>query len=111
MRANKSRLDDAVRLRNAARELLRRKGVREGGGARFNLASPTDPYPRLSLSVCRFSPDGRLSLSVWAWRGNWYGKVMNIEWLGERIELVSFKRGEWEAELLAMGGADGVAVH
>jgi hypothetical protein len=38
-------------------------------------------------------------------------KVLSIEWLGERLALVSFRRGEWESELLAMRCAGAVAVH
>jgi hypothetical protein len=38
-----------------------------------------------------------------------HGKVLNIEWLGNRVELVGFRRGEWKAELLAMGEPTGDA--
>ena len=35
------------------------------------------------------------------------GKVLNIEWNdGETIEIVSFRRGSWEAELLALAETD-----
>ena len=41
--------------------------------------------------------------SVWAMRKDKYGKVLNIAWLGDKVQLTSFRRGEWETELLAMG--------
>ena len=50
-------------------------------------------------------------LSAWASLKGEHGKVLNIEWLGDNIKVVSFRRGEWESELLAMSRAAGVAVH
>jgi len=29
-------------------------------------------------------------------------KVLTMNWMGDVVDLVTFRRGEWEAELLAM---------
>jgi len=44
-------------------------------------------------------------LSVWANLEDKHAKVLNIEWRVDTVEVVSFWRGEWESELLAMGRA------
>jgi hypothetical protein len=97
------RIEEVVCLRDAAVQILRKRGTRGSlGNTVFNEATPNSPYPRLSVSLNRFPPDGRFNLSVWAPRGDWYGKVLNIEWLDDHVELVSFRRGEWETNLLAI---------
>jgi hypothetical protein len=50
-------------------------------------------------------------LNVWATLRGKHVKVLNIEWMREAIDLTTFRRGEWESELLAMGRAPGMAVH
>jgi hypothetical protein len=55
--------------------------------------------------------DGRLMLSVWAMLNGKHAKVLNIEWFGDKVQVVSFRRGEWESELLTMGRAAGFPVH
>ena len=109
-----SRLEEAIRLRDAGLALLQREGKQSqafGGCIEFELARPENPYPRLSLSLSKHPLDGHPMLSVWAMRKDKCGKVLNVEWLGDKVEVVSFRRGEWEAELLAMGRADGITVH
>jgi len=44
-------------------------------------------------------------LSVWTNLEDKHAKVLNIEWRVDTVEVVSFWRGEWESELLAMGRA------
>jgi len=107
-----TRLDAAIKLRDAALVLLKQKGKsgREGCIV-FEKHTPQNPTPRLSLSLSKHSLDQRNMLNVWAMLKGEHVKVLNIEWLGEGILLVSFRRGEWESELLAMGRATGVAVH
>jgi hypothetical protein len=96
-------IEHAIRLRDAAVELLRKQGTRDSeGNVVFDKATPSNSYPRLSLLLSRFPPDGRFNLSVWAPREDWYGKVLSVEWLGDRIKLINFLRGEWELDLLAV---------
>jgi hypothetical protein len=105
------RLAAAVRLRNAATAFLQRNGrsIRRGAVV-FEQHAPEKPYPHLSLSL--ISRDGMgFMMDIWGWRGDWYGKVMNLQWRGDQVDLVSFRRGEWETELLAMARAAGVTVH
>jgi hypothetical protein len=33
-------------------------------------------------------------------------KVLSVEWLGDRIKLINFLRGEWELDLLAVAAVD-----
>jgi hypothetical protein len=116
-----SRLGEAIRLRDAGLALLQREGKESQreekqsqvlrGAIEFEPAKPEKPYPRLSLLLSSHPLDGHSMLSVWAPRKDKYGKVLNIEWFGDKVEVVSFRRGEWETELLAMGRAAGVAVH
>ena len=84
--------------------VLGEKGHQDEGAMVFNPITPENDRPRLSLLACRFPPDGRFSLNVWALRRDKLAKALNIEWLGEEARVVAFKRGEWEAELLAMTG-------
>jgi hypothetical protein len=106
------RLRTAIELRDAALVVLKKRGKQiDKGSIVFEQHSPQKPTPHLSLSLTKHPLDGHDMLSVWATLKGKHGKVLNIETLGERVELVSFRRGEWEGELLAMGRAPGVAVH
>jgi hypothetical protein len=106
------RLDAAIELRDAALALLRQKGTPgRDGRVVFEPHTPLNPEPRLSLSLSTNHLDQRSMLSVWATLNGGHHKVLNIEWLGGTVGLVSFRRGEWEGELLAMGRAGAVAVH
>jgi hypothetical protein len=102
-----TRLDVAIELRDAALVVLRDQGKpREGhGGVVFEHHTPQNPEPRLSLALSKHPLDGHNMLSVWATVNGKHAKVLNIEWLGEDASLVSFRRGEWETELFAMGRA------
>jgi hypothetical protein len=42
-------------------------------------------------------------LSVWANLKDKHAKVLNNEWRGDTVEVVSFRRSEWASELLAIG--------
>jgi hypothetical protein len=99
------RLDTAIQLRDAALALLSKKG--KPGEARdsivFEQHTTQAQTPLLSLCLSKHPRDGRAMLSVWANLKDKHAKVLNIEWLGEHVTLVSFRRGEWESELLAMG--------
>jgi hypothetical protein len=108
------RLDAAIKLRDAALALLQEKGrphERLEGDVVFEPHTPQNPTPRLSLSLSKHPLDQRNTLSVWATLKGEHAKVLYIEWLGEGVQLVSFRRGDWENELLAMGHAGKVAVH
>jgi len=37
--------------------------------------------------------------------------ALTIQWVDNQVEVVSFRRGEWECELLAMARAGDIAVH
>jgi hypothetical protein len=108
------RFGAAIGLRDAALCPLQRKGkqsqAREGRIV-FEEHAPGNPTPRLSLSMVKDPLDGRLMLSVWAMLNGKHAKVLNIEWFGDKVQVVSFRRGEWESELLAMGRAAGFPVH
>jgi hypothetical protein len=108
------RLGAAIKLRDAALALLQEKGKpheRREGDVVFEPHTPQNPEPRLSLLLSEHPLDRRDMLSVWATLKGKHAKVMNIEWLGEVVQLVSFRRGEWESELLAMGRVGDVAAH
>lgn len=96
-------IEHAIHLRDAAVELLHKQGTQDfEGNVVFDKATASNSYPRLSHLLSRFPPDGRFNLSVWAPREDWYGKVLSVEWLGDRIKPVNFLRGEWELDLLAV---------
>ena len=104
-----ARIERVVTLRDAALTLLRRSGKRSSAGIGFEESTPQNPEPRISLHLRKHPLDGRHMLSVWASVRGKHGKVLNVEWLGREVVVVSFRRGEWETELLAMGRS--VAVH
>jgi hypothetical protein len=107
------RLDAAIQLRDAALTVLQNRGKPSDrpGAIVFEPHTRLNPEPRLSLWLSKFPPDQRSTLSVWATLKGGHAKVLNIEWLGERVDVISFRRGEWEGELLAMGRTGAVAVH
>jgi hypothetical protein len=96
-------------LRNAALALLERKGESKEGNLWFEEHTPENPEPRLSILLARYR--GYPSLEVWARLRGGYQKVLNMSWRGDAVAIVSFRRGDWENELLAMGRAPGAAVH
>jgi hypothetical protein len=106
----RSRMARALALRNAAVSVLRRKGTRADrkGLARLELNTQCwdDEEPPLAMSY-RTSLESRWllphGLSVWASLRGKRCKVLNIEWSDSgTTELISFRRGGWEDELLAM---------
>jgi hypothetical protein len=107
------RLDVAMQLRDAALSVLQNRGEPSNrtGAIVFEPHTGLNPELRLSLWLSKFPPDQRNTLSVWATLKGGHAKVLNIEWLGDRVDLISFRRGEWEGELLAMGRAGAVTVH
>lgn len=109
------RLAAAINLRNAALALLHQKGKQSGGREGhfvFEEHTPENPTPLLSVSLLNHPLDRRqMVLNVWAMHNGKHVKVLNLEWLGETVQVTSFRRGEWESELLAMGRASAIAVH
>jgi hypothetical protein len=109
--SNGRRLADAIKLRNAAVALLEKQGKPEGsrGDLWFQRHTPKNPEPRLAVCLSKHPLHGHCMLNVWARVRGKHVKVLNTEWIGEAIDLTTFRRGEWEGELLAM--ALGMAVH
>ena len=109
-----NRLVQATVLRDAALDLLARRGTMRNDSPRaleFEPITTDNPYPRLSLLHTNYPLHRRHILNIWSSCRGRYVKVLNIQWRGDNIELISFRRGEWEQELLAMIRAPGVAVH
>jgi hypothetical protein len=108
------RMSAAIDLRDAALELLKREGKPRQtieGDVVFEPHTAENPTPRLSLLLSKRLIHGHQTLNVWATLKGGHAKVLNIEWLGGKVAVVSFRRGEWEGELLAMGRTRRVAVH
>src|SRR4051794_40514158 len=108
------RLRAATELRDAALVVLTKRGTRpEPHEERivFEPHSPENPTPYLSLSLSKHPLDGHDVLNVWATRKGKHLKVLNIHSFRDGVGVVSFRRGEWESELLAMGRATAVVVH
>jgi hypothetical protein len=98
-----------MELRDAALALLEREGERQNDKVWFNRHTPENPEPRLAAV---FGPiSGWPCLNVWAALRGKHTKVFNIAWMGSAIEVTSFRRGEWENELLAMGRAISIPIH
>ena len=104
------RITAAIILRDAALALLEKAGKpsEDERGICFQPHTPKNPNPHLSLLLSRHPHDGRLVLNVWCTLRGKYVKALNIEWNDEAVGIVSFRRGEWESELLAMGRARAV---
>jgi hypothetical protein len=99
----------ATRLREAARALLQKRGERDGDRVWFERHTAERPEPRLAMLLCEIN--GLQCLNVWAALRGKHVKALNVVWSGDLIDVVSFRRGEWENELLAMGRTTGIAVH
>jgi len=99
-----------MELRYAALQLLGRAGERdENGRLWFQRHTPTNPEPRLAVLLAKIG--GYPSLNVWANLRGKHVKVLNASLLGEAVGIVSFRRGDWEDELRAMGRAPGMPVN
>jgi hypothetical protein len=94
-------VEHAIGLRDAAVELLRKQGTRVRKTS-FSRKRRRATRIRAYRFCCPgFHPTAD-STSAWAPREDWYGKVLSVEWLGDRIKLINFLRGEWELDLLAV---------
>jgi hypothetical protein len=78
--------------------------------ARHGLASQQGGAPAtevvLSPFRIRLTPSGaRREMDVWhAGAGTGGAKVLGLQWSGEDLTVLGFRRGAWEQELLALGG-------
>lgn len=99
------RRDQAVELRDAAIAVLRKNGKQAGDSIVFEQHKQNEFNPRLSLRLSKHPFDAHNVLSVLTNTNNEYTAVLNIEWRGNAVDIVSFRRGQWENELLAMGRA------
>jgi hypothetical protein len=89
---------EALELRDACMLLAARHGTqREVGGAPVLEA-------RLGPFTVRLTPGGlRRTLEVrHANAGSGDAPVLELRWSGEGLEVVTFRRGAWEAELLGL---------
>jgi hypothetical protein len=88
-----------------------RLAVWKAGTLTCTVRSPFTPWPaeepptasyEQAISRQRAKPVLPWALDVWRGR-----KVLSLQWDDDgRVEVVSFIRGPWEAEALAMGGQD-----
>ena len=99
-----------IELRNAALRLLGRAGKRdESGDLWFQRHSPTNPEPPLVVLLAKMGKYS--SLNVWATMRGQHLKVLNVTLIGDAVSIISFRRGDWEDELRAMGREPGIALH
>src|SRR5215211_8779327 len=110
-----SKLVEALKLRDAALGILRARGeLQRAGGLRILIAREgslmmglrtpfqrlpeMDDYTKYMAALLGGKTNLPYGLDVWAPK-----KVLNIEWSDDgAVNLVSFKRGEWEALLTAL---------
>ena len=86
------RLAAAINLRDAALALLQQKGKQSQGREErlvFEEHTAENPTPLLSLSLSKHPLDERQMLNVWAMLRGEHAKVLNIEWLGEGVQVVN----------------------
>ena len=102
------RLDAAITLRDAALTILQKNGEQSNDRLTFERHTPQNPTPRLSLASAKL-PNQVQMLSVWAMIKGKHVKALNLHWIGEQINLGTFRRGEWESELLEMARSSEVA--
>jgi hypothetical protein len=110
-----SRLDVAISIRDAAIKKVENEGQFEDTnigplmtwrGDEFSISyrTPFQKLPPPSKDFLKKSFEAGLNpksnlpygLDIW----DMSGKVLNIEWDKNHVELVSFKRGEWEERVL-----------
>ena len=112
------RLDSALQIRDSALVILRAKGSFEDNGIGPMMDWQKDglhmsyrtPFQKLpptpDLLKYMAAIDGKhlenLSYGLDIWDHEYGGKVLNIEWNDKGdVQLVSFRRGAWEARVLA----------
>jgi hypothetical protein len=102
------RREQAVELRDA---VLRKNGKQAGDNIVFEQHKQNEFNPRLSLRLSKHPFEAHNVLSVWTnfnedkHNKDKHAEALNIEWRGNAVVIVSFRRGQWENELLAMGRA------
>lgn len=116
MKKRARRLDAAIRIRDAALEVVELEGqfedtnvgpllVWRGDEFEISYTTPFQKFPPPGEDVLKqcyaagVDPEFNLPYGLDIW--STYGKVLNIEWdLKNHVELISFKRGEWEEIVL-----------
>ena len=109
---------DALRLRDAALHKVRTEGSFEvtnighclmwhGEGLQISLRTPFNRIPP-ALEALKYEATlrgkrvGNLPYGLDIWDLNGVGKVLNIEWSDNgEVDFVSFRRGDWEAKIMA----------
>ncbi len=115
------RLDNALRLRDAALRKLRAEGEFEevrgfgpvlswdGSGLKIMCRTPFQKIPAVREDVKYIAaamgrkPNLAYGLDIWVREGEGKGKVLNIEWDEEsgEVHIAGFRRCEWEVRVLA----------
>ena len=109
MNGSARKLTEVTGLRDAALTLLEMQGERESDRVWFGRHTPENLEPRLTAVLSHYPRYS--SLEVWSTLRGKHAKVLNMAWKGDAVQVTSFRRGDWESELLAMGRAQGFAVH
>jgi hypothetical protein len=100
------RYDQAVELRDAAIAVLHKNGTQAGDSVVFEQHKQNGFQPGLSLRLSKHPFDAHNMLCVWTnFNRDKHAEALNIEWRGNAVVIVCFRRGQWENELLAMGRA------
>jgi hypothetical protein len=112
MRKREERVESAVAIRDVALKVIEENGqwrklnrgpeIKLFEDERFSMVFYV--RPRVSLELPRWCGSGPLRSGLYALE-LWHktsGKVLNLAWdsVGARPQIVSFRRGEWEQELL-----------
>jgi hypothetical protein len=95
-------LDRALQLRDIVLELVKNAEPVRVAGKDQALAAWERKIGRLRLVYYPASEAHPFyGVNIWLHDPKARGKVLNIEWLDNRVELRAFKRGDWERELEA----------
>jgi hypothetical protein len=94
-------LERALQLRDIVLDLMKSSEPILGAGA---AAPPAWERKIGRLRLAYYAPvTGHpfYGINIWLHDPKAHGKVLNIEWIDNRVELRAFKRGDWERELEA----------
>ena len=116
MNRTNERLAMVIELRDAALALVEKEGVPDEdkeGGRWCWLGRHTGKTPKARITIFLFNEyvTEAHMLNVWATVKGKNIKVLNIVWNAQKMQVVTFRRGDWENELLVMARAKTVTLN
>ena len=114
MKKSNEQLVTVIELRDAAVALVEKQGVPDENTDRVRwcwLGRHGGKTPKARIAIFQFSLTKAHAVRVWASVKGRNIEVLNMVWSTKEMEVLTFRRGDWESELLAMTPTTSVTIH